>query len=96
MLITQGLVVFNTFLADGPVVKHKEVLSATLFSFLSDVNSSLCCLAVHCLMALVDLAGLMSEIEVSCPRDSPVLRVLAFHQCVPGSIPELGIISGLS
>ena len=25
-----------------------------------------------------------------------VVRVLAFHQCVPGSIPEPGIICGLS
>ena len=29
-------------------------------------------------------------------RVGAVVRALAFHQCVPGSIPGLGIISGLS
>ena len=41
------------------------MLSATLFSFLSSDNSALSCMAVDCLMALVDLIGLMSEKEVS-------------------------------
>lgn len=41
------------------------MLSATLFSFLSSDNSALSCVAVDCLMALVDLIGLMSEKEVS-------------------------------
>lgn len=51
--------------ADGsPVLSYKEVLSATLFSFLSSDNSALSCVAVDCLMALVDLIGLMSEKEV--------------------------------
>ncbi|XP_073239400.1 MMS19 nucleotide excision repair protein homolog isoform X2 [Porites lutea] len=51
--------------ADGsPVLNYKEVLSATLFSFLSSDNSALSCVAVDCLMALVDLIGLMSEQEV--------------------------------
>ena len=29
-------------------------------------------------------------------RVGAVVRVLAFHQCVPGSIPALGVISGMS
>ena len=29
-------------------------------------------------------------------RDGPVVRVLASHQCVPGSIPGPGVICGLS
>ena len=29
-------------------------------------------------------------------RVGAVVKVLAFHQCVPGSIPALGVISGLS
>ena len=29
-------------------------------------------------------------------RGGPVVRALAFHQCVPGSIPGLGVICGLS
>ena len=29
-------------------------------------------------------------------RVGVAVRVLAFHQCVPGSIPALGVISGLS
>ena len=29
-------------------------------------------------------------------RVGAVVRALAFHQCVPGSIPGLGVISGLS
>lgn len=41
------------------------MLSATLFSFLSSDNYGLSCVAVDCLMALVDLIGLMSEKEVS-------------------------------
>lgn len=41
------------------------MLSATLFSFLSSDNSALSFVAVDCLMALVDLIGLMSEQEVS-------------------------------
>ena len=41
------------------------MLSATLFSFLSSDNSALSCVAVDCLMAVVDLIGLMSEKEVS-------------------------------
>jgi len=53
------------FSADSPVLKYKELLSATLFSFLSDMNSSLCCVAVDCVLALVDLTGLMSEKEAS-------------------------------
>ena len=56
-------VVYN--FAGSPVLNYKEVLSATLFSFLSSDNSALSCVAVDCLMALVDLIGLMSEKEVS-------------------------------
>lgn len=56
-------VVYN--FAGSPVLSYKEVLSATLFSFLSSDNSALSCVAVDCLMALVDLIGLMSEKEVS-------------------------------
>ena len=41
------------------------MLSATLFSFLSSDNSALSCVSVDCLMAVVDLIGLMSEKEVS-------------------------------
>ena len=29
-------------------------------------------------------------------RVGAVVRAVAFHQCVPGSIPGLGVISGLS
>ena len=29
-------------------------------------------------------------------RVGEVVRALAFHQCVPGSIPALGVICGLS
>lgn len=81
------------------MVKHKEVLSATLFSFLSDVNSSLCCVAVDCLMALVDLTGLMSEKEVSpSPHQAVTLvvggnlekkayKVLVLAFCLMGVAP---------
>ena len=48
---------------------------------------------------LRDLDGCSNH---SATRDSmvsrvgAVVRVLAFHQCVPGSIPALGVICGLS
>ncbi|KAJ7336489.1 mms19 nucleotide excision repair [Desmophyllum pertusum] len=55
---------FHRQAADSPVLKYKEALSTTLFSFLFDVNSSLCCATVDCLMVLVDLTGLLTEKEV--------------------------------
>ena len=54
------------FFTDSPVLKYKEMLSATLFSFLSDVNSSLCPVAIDCFMALADFTELVSEVEASC------------------------------
>lgn len=56
--------IFHREPAESPVWKYKEVLSSTLFSFFSEDNSSLCCVAVHCIMALLDLTGLLSEKEV--------------------------------
>lgn len=53
------------FSPDSPVLKYKDALSTTLFSFLLDVNSSLCCATVDCLMVLVDLTGLLTEKEAS-------------------------------
>ena len=38
----------------------------------------------------------MSYQPVSGSRDGAVVRALAFHQCVPGSIPGPGVVCGLS
>ena len=60
----QSFFVVN-FSTDSPVLKYKEMLLATLFTFLLNMNSAVCCAAVDCLMALVDLTGLMDEKEAS-------------------------------
>nr|XP_058954394.1 MMS19 nucleotide excision repair protein homolog [Pocillopora verrucosa] len=55
---------FHRHPADSPVIKYKEALSTTLFSFLANWNSTLCCVTVECFMVLVELAGLLTEKEV--------------------------------
>lgn len=52
-------------LSDSPVVKYKDILSVTLFSSLSGDHFSLCCAVVDCLMALLDLTGVLTEKEAS-------------------------------
>ena len=46
-------------------MKYKDTLSVTLFSILSGDHFSLCCAVVDCLMALLDLTGLLTEKEAS-------------------------------
>lgn len=52
-------------LSGNPVVKYKDTLSVTLFSTLSGDHFSLCCAVVDCLMALLDLTGVLTEKEAS-------------------------------
>ena len=40
--------------------------------------------------------GTKTKANPTGSRVGAVVRALAFHQCVPGSIPALGIICGLS
>jgi len=81
--------------ADSPVLKYKELLSATLFSFLSDMNSSLCCVAVDCVLALVDLTGLMSEKEVELVAQH-LISIVPRNKEASGSQTSLSALSQLS
>lgn len=55
---------FHRHPADNPLIKYKEAVSTTLFSFLANWSSTLCSVTVECFMVLVELAGLLTEKEV--------------------------------
>ena len=42
------------------------------------------------------ITGIITKIHPPGCRDGAVVRALASHQCGPGSIPELGVICGLT
>ncbi|XP_067037088.1 MMS19 nucleotide excision repair protein homolog isoform X2 [Acropora muricata] len=79
-IITGLLKAAKTFYADpsgNPVVKYKDRLSVTLFSTLSGDHFSLCCAVVDCLMALLDLTGVLTEKEVGVVSQHLTSLVLA-------------------
>ena len=80
---------FKTPRSSSKILRYGSLLS-TLFSVFGSVVKH----GFSCLIYYVSLCYFLQNLDVS--RDGAVVRAVASHQCVPGSIPGPVVICGLS